>query len=260
VTDLALDSNKEKKVRVNFNITMMDLPCQFATVDVVSVLGTDQNVTQHVTKWSIDAEGVRQRLGSRNMQQSDVTVELYDKGVTETLEELHDDGEDAVSLDIDTIKFALHQHEYVFVDFYAGWCSHCRDLAPTWEMLAEIMDSAADEHLDEQLEAAAHSPDYTDEEYNEAKKLMKPVFIGKVDCVMHKQLCTEQGVRAYPTLRLFVDGKRHGAGDYAGDRTVIGLTAYLKLIEDEHKEGTDKKVTVDKALDGRYMHISSSCL
>lgn len=33
VTDLSLDSNKEPKVRINFNITMMDLKCDFAVVD-----------------------------------------------------------------------------------------------------------------------------------------------------------------------------------------------------------------------------------
>jgi len=42
VTDLALDSNKDPRVRLNFNITMMDLKCEYAVVDVVSVLGTDQ--------------------------------------------------------------------------------------------------------------------------------------------------------------------------------------------------------------------------
>jgi len=47
-TNLALDSNEDSQIRVNFNITMMDLKCDYATIDVVSVLGTQQNVTQHV--------------------------------------------------------------------------------------------------------------------------------------------------------------------------------------------------------------------
>ena len=40
-------------IRLNFNITMTDLSCDFAVIDVVSVLGTDQNVTAHITKWNI---------------------------------------------------------------------------------------------------------------------------------------------------------------------------------------------------------------
>ena len=60
-TSLQLDTNDEPRVRLNFNITMMDLKCEFAVVDVMSVLGTEQNVSSHVTKWHVDAAGVRQR-------------------------------------------------------------------------------------------------------------------------------------------------------------------------------------------------------
>jgi Endoplasmic Reticulum-Golgi Intermediate Compartment (ERGIC) len=40
------DSTKPQKLQVIFNITMMDLKCDFATVDVVSVLGAQQNGTK----------------------------------------------------------------------------------------------------------------------------------------------------------------------------------------------------------------------
>ena len=96
---------------------MMDLKCEYAVVDVVSVLGTEQNVSSHVTKWHVDAEGVRQRYQGRNKQQKD----LYDRTVTRTLEELHENGEDAISLDEETFQYALNQQEYLFVDFFASW-------------------------------------------------------------------------------------------------------------------------------------------
>jgi hypothetical protein len=35
MTQLQLDTNDEARVRLNFNITMMDLKCEFAVVDVV---------------------------------------------------------------------------------------------------------------------------------------------------------------------------------------------------------------------------------
>ena len=118
VSDLALDSNKELRVRVNFNITMMDLPCTYAVIDVVSVLGTQQNVTKHVSKWDVSAEGVRQRYQGRNKQQHD--IELYDPAVTEDIEELLDNGEQAISLDAQTFEYAKHKHEFLFVDFFAN--------------------------------------------------------------------------------------------------------------------------------------------
>lgn len=119
VTDLALDSNKEPRVRVNFNITMMDLKCEYTVVDVVSVLGTQQNVASHVTKWEVDAGGVRQRYQGRNKEQRD--LELFDASVTETIEDLHENGEDAINLDIETFQYATREQEYLFVDFFASW-------------------------------------------------------------------------------------------------------------------------------------------
>ena len=98
---------------------MMDLKCEYAVVDVVSVLGTDQNVSSHVTKWAVDAEGVRQRYAGRNKDQKD--IEMFDSSITESIEELHEDGEDAISLDEDTFKYALKTQEYLFVDMFASW-------------------------------------------------------------------------------------------------------------------------------------------
>jgi len=97
----------------------MDLKCEYAVVDVVSVLGTEQNVTAHVNKWDVDAEGVRQRYKGRNRAQKDIV--LYDTTVEESIEELHEDGINAIDLDESSLQSALKQHEYVFVDFFASW-------------------------------------------------------------------------------------------------------------------------------------------
>lgn len=81
----------------------------------MSALGTDQNVTSHVTKWQIDAQGVRQRFQGRNRQQHDIM--LKDDGVEQSIEELHVNGEDAIRLDAMTLDFAKNENEYLFVDF-----------------------------------------------------------------------------------------------------------------------------------------------
>merc|ERR1712194_918372 len=120
LSDVALDLNEEHKIRINFNITMMDLQCEYAVVDVVSQLGTAQNVTSHVSKFSLDGNGVRERYKGRNMLQSDIV--LSDNAVKDSIEELHKNGEDAVSLDPMTLEFAQEEYEFLFVDFYASWC------------------------------------------------------------------------------------------------------------------------------------------
>ena len=245
-TSLALDGNQDSQIRVNFNITMMDLKCEFATVDVVSVLGTQQNVTQHVQKYPIDQYGVRQRFQQRNLKQHD--VQMFDSTVQETIEELHADGEDAVSLDETTLEVALEENSYVFVDFFANWCSHCRDLAPTWETLAEVMNEVAENRVDEKMDPREEH-EWSDEDWKEAMKVELPVLIGKVDCVDHHDLCMEQGIRAYPTLKFFVDGE--AKGDYRGHRTVVEMAHFIEEMEKEHKgKGEEDTVKSTDAKDG----------
>lgn len=247
-TSLALDSNDESQIRVNFNITMMDLKCEYATIDVVSVLGTQQNVTQHVQKFPIDQWGVRQRYQQRNLKQHD--VQMFDASIEETIEELHADGEDAVSLDETTLNVALEENTYVFVDFFANWCSHCRDLAPTWETLAEVMYEVAEGRVENNIEKNPHlEHEYTDEDYTAAVAVELPVLIGKIDCVDHHELCMQRGIRAYPTLKFFWDGK--DIGDYRGHRTVVELAHFIESMEREHrgKEDSDEAVKSTEAKD-----------
>jgi len=97
-----------------------------------------------------------------------------------------------------------------------------------------------------------HEHEYSDEEYEHAKKVHLPVMIAKVDCVLHGDLCRDQNIMAYPTLRLFVDGHPWRAGDYRGDRTVVGLADWLEHVEELHKEetGSSKNKTVAQANEG----------
>ena len=74
ITNLALDKTDDPRLRLNFNITMNDLACEWAVIDVVRILGTDQNVTAHVGKWNIDRDGVRKGYKGRNRNQKDIKM------------------------------------------------------------------------------------------------------------------------------------------------------------------------------------------
>lgn len=237
-TNVALDKSPDKKIRVNFNITMMDMRCDYAVVDVISNYGAEQNVTQHISKFQVDQDGVNKRYYHRNLRQNDLI--LWDETVTETLEELIEHGADAVSLDETSFNEFIQHYKFVFVDFYAGWCSHCRDMAPTWEKLAKVMDAAAAGMVDERLrnegkKVGKEPGDWSEEEYEHAVLLKLPVKIAKVDCVDHPQFCREQGIQAYPTMRLFVNGKKFGT-DYQGHRTVVDFTDYLAAVETQFEQ------------------------
>jgi hypothetical protein len=123
ITTLSLDkptSDTDTMVRINFNITMMDMPCSYAVIDVISNYGTEQNVTKHITKMQVDAEGVNQRYHSHPMNQQHDLI-LWDETVTQTLEEMiaHDGEEDAVSLTPETFDTYRNTYKFLFVDFYA---------------------------------------------------------------------------------------------------------------------------------------------
>eukprot|EP00580_Thalassiosira_gravida_P003192 CAMPEP_0201621490 /NCGR_PEP_ID=MMETSP0492-20130828/46905_1 /ASSEMBLY_ACC=CAM_ASM_000837 /TAXON_ID=420259 /ORGANISM="Thalassiosira gravida, Strain GMp14c1" /LENGTH=433 /DNA_ID=CAMNT_0048091031 /DNA_START=134 /DNA_END=1435 /DNA_ORIENTATION=- len=194
-TSIALDENDQPQIRLNFNMTLMDLHCDYVSVDVWDTLGTNrQNVTKNIEKWQLDESGQRRIFSGRNREQREVVHEEHE----ETMEELHEDGEQAVELTPDTFQNFIESHEMAFIDMYAPWCIWCQRLHPTWEKFAE-----------------------------DVHKLGMPVGIGKVNCVTHAQLCKDQRVMAFPTLRWYKD-KNAILPDYKQDRTVAALTAFAK--------------------------------
>lgn len=56
----------------------------------------------------------------------------------------------------------------------------------------------------------------------------KPQPHHQIDCVANRDLCGEQVVRAFPTLRLFKSGKALSP-DYREDRTVEAFTVYTEM-------------------------------
>ncbi|KAL8570009.1 hypothetical protein ACOMHN_056441 [Nucella lapillus] len=88
------------------------------------------------------------------------------------------------------------QTGFHFIKFYAPWCGHCKRLAPTWEELAQSFAGS------------------------------KEVSISKVDCTVSMKLCTDQGIRGYPTLVLFKDGEK--VEQYQGSRSHEDLKGFVK--------------------------------
>jgi len=80
-----------------------------------------------------------------------------------------------------------------FIKFFTPWCGHCRKLAPTWEELGN--------------------------------KEQRNFNVAKVDCTVEKDLCTQYGVRGYPTLKLFTNGKH--TADYTGPRQIEQFLSFI---------------------------------
>ena len=78
ITNVVIDPNTDSLLRINFNITLLDVPCEFATIDVVDVLGTrKENITKNINKWQVDSKGVRRNYEGRNMEQKDLLHDIH---------------------------------------------------------------------------------------------------------------------------------------------------------------------------------------
>lgn len=200
-TDIVIDPNMDTQLRVNFNITVLDIPCEYATIDVVDVLGTrSENVTVNINKWQVDADGIRRNYEGRNTKQRDLAHDTHHDLVL-----LHQNGMHAVPVDEGSFTSWLSKYEYVFVNFYAPWCVWCQKLEPVWEAFAERVTT---ENL--------------------------PISVIKVDCIANRNLCIQQRVQAFPLLRFF----RHGEPqppDYRSDRTVDAFMEFAssRISQDE---------------------------
>lgn len=66
--------------------------------------------------------------------------------------------------------------------------------------------------------------------------------MAEVDCVEHHAFCSAQGIRAYPTIRLFVNGEPFKGGEYHGHRTVVNLIQFVELAEQKTETEDAEKV------------------
>ncbi|XP_037069790.1 thioredoxin domain-containing protein 5-like [Pollicipes pollicipes] len=102
-----------------------------------------------------------------------------------------------------------------FIKFYAPWCGHCQNLAPTWEALAESLEDDAS------------------------------VNIAKIDCTADRETCSEFEVKGYPTLLWIQDGKK--VGKYQGDRSAEDLKKFISTMTGSTVKSETKEEDAGKA-------------
>lgn len=74
----------------------MDLPCDYAAVDVFSTIGYQKDIVKNIKKFPIDTDGVLQHYEQQQWHNND--IELWDPAVWQSIDDLHEDGEDAIRL------------------------------------------------------------------------------------------------------------------------------------------------------------------
>jgi len=119
-------------------------------------------------------------------------------------------------------KLVTMSQEPWFIKFYAPWCHHCQALAPNWNQMA--------------------------------RELQGKLNVGSVNCDIHRRLCQDVHVKAYPTIHFFRGGERveydglRGLGDlvtYAKKAVDIGTgVAYVTAEEFKKMEETEEVIFI----------------
>merc|ERR1711972_1123821 len=88
---MGIDSNQDSELRINFDVTMLDMACDHVTVGVWDAFGTDRmNITKNVKKQRIDHKG--DDKGHAYTEDELIELEYSDKSFTkEELAELDSD-------------------------------------------------------------------------------------------------------------------------------------------------------------------------
>ncbi|PWN45526.1 hypothetical protein IE81DRAFT_309237 [Ceraceosorus guamensis] len=107
-----------------------------------------------------------------------------------------DEKSDVVDLTKDTFASFVENENLSLVEFFAPWCGHCQALKPHYEESATAL-------LKEET----------------------PIKLAKVDCTVEEDVCSEQEVQGYPTLKVFRKGT---ASEYNGPRKADGIISYMK--------------------------------
>ncbi|PKU69628.1 protein disulfide isomerase-like 5-4 isoform X1 [Dendrobium catenatum] len=193
-------------LRIDFNISFPSLSCEFASVDVSDILGTNRlNITKTIRKFSIDP----------NLKP---TGSEYHPGPIPTVSKHGDDFEEESgdgSVLITTASFDQYAHQYAIlaVNFYAPWCYWSNRLRPAWERTAKIIRERYDPEVDGRI------------------------LMGKVDCTEQINLCRRHHIQGYPSIRIFRKGSdvredhgHHEHESYYGERDTDSLVAAMETL------------------------------
>ncbi|XP_050219593.1 protein disulfide isomerase-like 5-4 [Mercurialis annua] len=193
-------------LRMDFNLSFPSLSCEFASVDVSDVLGTNRvNISKTIRKFSID-----HHLNPTGSEFHTGPIMHHIKHGDEFEGDVSDG---AVSLNSRNFDHYAHQYPILVVNFFAPWCYWSNRLKPSWESAAKIIRERYDPEMDGRI------------------------IMANVDCTSEADLCKRNHIQGYPSIRIFRKGSDlkddHGHHDhesYYGDRDTDSLVKTMESL------------------------------
>ncbi|TDH70402.1 hypothetical protein CCR75_000372 [Bremia lactucae] len=202
-----MDEHQEDRLRVNFNVSLLNVPCFVASVDLEDHMGQRfTNLTRHIRHFQLAVD----RSSNHVQRLNEVIIDNHEKGIP-VWGGVHHDIEGthvqySTPLTSKTFDDFLAKYELVLVNYHAPWCPFSRQLHPEWER------------------AAAQLPDHP--EYSEM------VRMASVDCNDPEAvwLCRRAHVRAFPSVLIYLYGSTSTRYMYSGPRKAEHLLQFMDLF------------------------------
>lgn len=205
--DVTLEK-EETWLGLTYDVELLDLPCKFTKVSLYDRYGLQKrgDALENVKYFDVDHEGTRGKGYSKDeiaaLEAADHEDTFTDLERAELMKEWSTSSDHFLQL---PFTEALTLHDFTMVNFYADWCSHCRDFYPAWVDLAAKLGQRS---------------------FRDADGRGRSVVFMRVNCVDFRDQCQEAQVRQYPQLRLY---QRDGTSrDLRGKRSMERVEQFLE--------------------------------
>lgn len=122
------------------------------------------------------------------------------------------------------IQEAIDAYQFVLVKFYAPWCGHCKDLAPEYAKVAEIL-----------------------------KEKNPDIKLAKIDATENPGAARRYAIKGYPSLKFFRSGQPRTYQDniksgtnYKGERNSDNIINWLEMMTKPSVVDLDSIEEIDK--------------
>jgi len=218
ITAMEMDPFNEEQMEIHFNVTMLDLPCEFTRIDIIDTFGTNRldyegdlrKVRLHhdvydKSVWLRGDDHLEEQLSS-----TDETLDFEE--YASSVDDLKSIAKGVHAPDIadDHFDKMLKYFQVVFVNFYAPWCVWSKRMAGDWEETAKLIDKKRWPRRDIHVKMI------------------------RVDCEAESELCARYHIRGYPTMYLFKNGEM-ASEPYRDDRTSKAWIAHLETAVSEYE-------------------------